>query len=466
MGETSDEPLSEWTGRTIRDRYQLVKPLASGGMGVVFEGVDKSSGERVAVKLMQSELTDSPEAYQRFRREVTLARTLSSPHLVEVFDGGVLDEGLPFMVMELLEGQDLDAYLEERGPVPTSEALRLLVDILEGLGAAHAEGVVHRDLKPANIFLPTRGGLKLLDFGIAKAFDDAKLPGAETGKLTSTRSVLGSPAYMSPEQLTTPKDVDGRTDLWSAGVILFELLTGRLLFAAETVGATFANVLNMPIPRLGNARASNVLQAVEGIVARCLERDPDDRYQTVAELQSELERLVARPIRASLPPTGAAAPKTTTSPSVSYDEDTVLAPTVAQPSHPPEQTFGPLSAATMPVDKPSKLPLAVGGTLLLLGVTGYFLATSPRPGGANGMAPTPKPSAASAAPFLTGPTNSSLSFVETPSPPPSASTAETSTTAAPSPSALPAPPPRPRLPPRPLTTPKPDEDALDREVRQ
>ncbi|MEM1034856.1 MAG: serine/threonine-protein kinase, partial [Myxococcota bacterium] len=236
--------------RLIDGRYRVTQELASGGMGVVLLAEDEQAGTEVAIKVVRGDLANSAEAVARFRREMKVLATLDSPRIVTAYEAGSVS-GMPFLVMERLRGQGLDDLLDECGPLPLARAIDIAIELLEALADAHAAGVVHRDLKPSNIWLTPGGDLKLLDFGVAKMRTEAPADGYETtGILTGTGAVLGSPAYMAPEQLVSSKEADERADLWSVGVILYELVTGRLLFEAKTVGGVFANVLQMPIPPL------------------------------------------------------------------------------------------------------------------------------------------------------------------------------------------------------------------------
>ncbi|MEZ4446968.1 MAG: serine/threonine-protein kinase [Polyangiaceae bacterium] len=316
------DDMRERVGSTLAGRYRVTAPLAKGGMGAVFDGVDIDTGEPVAIKLLRKELAESKEALVRFRREIEATERIDAPQIVAVYHADVTDDGTPFMVMERLTGRDLEAVMA--GP-PLDQALviALALDLLDGLAHAHAAGVVHRDLKPSNVFMTEGGAIKILDFGIAKVFDDAKVDGGETGKLTSTQAVLGSPAYLSPEQLVSSKEVDGRTDIWSVGVILYELLVGETLFGGDTVGAIFSNVIKMPIAPLASRRPG-IDPRLDEIVMRCLEREPSARYQTVVELADDLNDLVGT--RPSMLPeaTGPAAPRPPSQRAPTVVSDTAL----------------------------------------------------------------------------------------------------------------------------------------------
>lgn len=276
-------------GMTLADRYRITRPLAEGGMGAVFLGVDEHTGNEVAIKVMRGELARSEEALARFRREVRAVATLDSPHIVTAHDAGTVD-GMPYLVMERLQGRGLDE-LAEAGEIDARRAVTIIIDLLAGLSHAHAAGIIHRDLKPSNVWITNDDRVKILDFGVAKMQGAARSAGDETGKLTGSGAVLGSPAYMSPEQLVSSKEAGVQADLWSVGVVLYELLTGSMLFKAETVGGIFANVIRMPIPPLREVMPG-VSPELERIVARCLERDPELRFPSAENLADELRAVV------------------------------------------------------------------------------------------------------------------------------------------------------------------------------
>lgn len=298
MGSTGTLPI----GGVVADRYRIVRSMATGGMGEVYEAEHDELRVRVALKVLQREQAAIPEAVERFLREARAAASLGSEHVAKVFDVGRTADGAPYLAMELLEGDDLERVLEKRGPLPVHEAVTYIVEALQALVEAHARGIVHRDLKPSNLFLARSGDrtkVKILDFGISKLEQGLEAPQVS---LTSTRSMLGSPGYMSPEQVRSSKNVDARTDIWSIGVILYELLSGSQAFVGETLGDVFAKIREEPLPSIRTVRA-DVPHALEQILARCLERDRMLRYASAAEL---LEAL--RPYAS---PSGAEAARTT-----------------------------------------------------------------------------------------------------------------------------------------------------------
>jgi eukaryotic-like serine/threonine-protein kinase len=255
-------------------------------MGVVVSARHVQLGHLVAIKFLNRRAAQLQEATTRFLREARAAVGLHSAHVVRVMDAGTHSSGLPYMIMEHLSGMDLSALLEERGVLPIAEAVDYVLQACEALAEAHAAGIVHRDLKPGNLFLG-RGAdgaplVKVLDFGISKAMEGNALVASEAS-LTATSSIMGSPLYMSPEQLRSSKNVDLRTDLWSLGVILYQLISGEPPFEADTVTGLCAMIVADAPPAL-RSRAPQVPEALDRVVMRCLDKDMTRRFQSVGEL--------------------------------------------------------------------------------------------------------------------------------------------------------------------------------------
>jgi serine/threonine-protein kinase len=275
-------------GAILAQRYQVERLLGVGGMGYVVRAKQIFTDQPVAVKLLLPERARDRAVVARFLREARAAARLKNEHVCRILDVGMLDDGAPYIAMEYLDGQDLGTVVKERGALNVREAVACLRQVCEAVAEAHALGIVHRDLKPHNLFLSMHpdgsGTIKVLDFGIAKILD----PGADQLQLTSDGAILGSPAYMAPEQMMSARTVDTRADIWALGVVLFELLGGRTPFAAPSVNATCARVLTQPAPHLGELGVT-VPPALEALIARCLEKDREKRLGTVAELANALE---------------------------------------------------------------------------------------------------------------------------------------------------------------------------------
>jgi len=235
-------------GDLLAGKYLIERRLGQGGMGTVFAATHVQLREAVALKCLRPHVAHNPAMVARFVREARAAVRIKSEHVARVLDVGSLPTGEPFMVMELLSGQDLHRVSAERGPLPAAEAALYVAHACDAVAEAHLYGIVHRDLKPANLFLTRRADgsplVKVLDFGISKVADEDDV------NLTATTDVLGSPLYMSPEQIRSPKDVDARSDVWALGAILYKLLTGRAAFAAQSSSASLAKIVADPPPSL------------------------------------------------------------------------------------------------------------------------------------------------------------------------------------------------------------------------
>ncbi len=269
-------------GDVLAGKYRIERVLGQGGMGVVVAATHLQLDERVALKFLLPEALENGEAVARFAREARAAVKIKSEHVARVSDVGTLESGSPYMVMEYLQGQDLADWVRDRGPMNVPDAVEFVLQACEALAEAHALGIVHRDLKPANLFVTKRADgspcIKVLDFGISKF----TLPGASDLNMTRTQAIMGSPLYMSPEQMSSARGVDARTDLWAIGVILYEILSGHVPFEAETLPQLCGLILE-GTPRSLRETRPDVPQAVEACILRCLAKDRAARFANAAE---------------------------------------------------------------------------------------------------------------------------------------------------------------------------------------
>jgi eukaryotic-like serine/threonine-protein kinase len=279
-------PHLDLTGAILSRRYALKRVIGSGGMGTVYESIHPDEQKPVAVKVLASDYMQDADVRSRFVEEGRMCQRLIHPNIVRVFEVSEAEDGSPYIVMEFLDGVPLSAYTRTGGRVPVVQAATILQGILAGLAAAHAQGIVHRDLKPENVFLAREPNgqfcAKILDFGIAKVMDLA----GGMGSKTRTGIMLGTPAYMSPEQIKNTKDTDVRTDLWSAAVMFFEMLTGRVAFPAPTEYARLAAVLNTDPPPLESIDPA--LAPLSALVQKGMSKDRTQRYQTALEMARAL----------------------------------------------------------------------------------------------------------------------------------------------------------------------------------
>jgi hypothetical protein len=284
-------------GDVLGGKFEVERVLGAGGMGVVVAARHMQLEQRVALKFLLPAACEVPGAVSRFLREGKAAARITSEHVAKVVDTGVLDGGAPYLVMEYLEGQDLGAVAKQRGKIAPTDAVEYVLQACEAIVEAHALGIVHRDLKPANLFLSRRKDgsplVKVLDFGISK------VEGGSRPDLTSATTLMGSPRYMSPEQMLSAKDVDARTDVWALGVILFELVTGRPVWEADTVQGLCALITSEPAPKL-RTLVPDVPAVLEDVVMRCLAKKRDDRLASVAELALALEPIAPASAKTSI----------------------------------------------------------------------------------------------------------------------------------------------------------------------
>ncbi|MFN8094174.1 MAG: serine/threonine-protein kinase [Vicinamibacteria bacterium] len=266
-------------GSVLASRYDIRRVLGRGGMGMVYEAHDRLLDERVAIKVLRPDVATSSELEQRFRAEIKIARAVSHRNVCRIHEYGE-DGDLRFISMAYVDGTDLKAVLRAKGALPAAEAFDVLVPVAEALAAIHDEGIVHRDLKTPNIMIDSRGVVRVMDFGIAKQ------SGAEGLDMTATGQIVGTPEYMSPEQVHG-RGLDGRSDLYSLGVVAFELFTGRTPFRAETPLATVLLHLNEP-PPLEGPPAEKLPAAMVPVLRRALAKSRDERYADAREMTRAL----------------------------------------------------------------------------------------------------------------------------------------------------------------------------------
>ena len=282
-----DSELPVRRGDVLSGRYAVDRILAAGGMGVVCLGRHVELEQPVAIKFLRRELSQNRAVVQRFLNEAKAAASLRSEHVVRVIDVAEHESGRPYLVMEHLDGLDLGTLVEREGPIHPSRATGYVLDVCAALAEAHAAGIVHRDIKPENLILCTVSGrevVKVVDFGLAKRIDSA-----QAKVVTNPGEGMGSPCYMSPEQIATPHAVDARTDIWSLGVVLYRLVSGWLPFDGDSLSEVCARVLNA-VPRPLTELLPRLDGELDAIVRRCLQKNREDRFASIDELTLELRR--------------------------------------------------------------------------------------------------------------------------------------------------------------------------------
>lgn len=329
-------------------RYRITRELGRGGMSIVFEATSLKLRRRVAIKVPRSEQPLTSEARRRLEREISVGATLESSHIARVFDWDTDADGTPFVVMEYVPGEDLRRVLTRTGPMPLRRAVHLMLQVCRGLAVAHRQGVIHRDLKPSNLAVtPELGGYEhctLLDFGVAK------IPAAVDGDSTRTGAMVGTLAYMPPEQIRGEKDLDARADLYALGTILFECLSGQRAFDADSQHALMYRILHGTPPSL-TPLLPGLPPAVDSFLTRALAADRAERFQSVEEFASALENLL---------PAGAER--------VSVDADTMASELGRQPAMLPSRAR-----------KPRRTALVIASGLVALVVAVILLASPGQP---------------------------------------------------------------------------------------
>ena len=364
-------------GDILADKYRIESVLGVGGMGIVVSAIHLQLGQRFAIKLIIEQFARHPEAVGRFLREARAAVQIQSEHVARVSDVGTLPNDTPYMVMEYLEGADLGEVIESRGFLSQQEAVDYVLQATEAIAEAHSLGIVHRDLKPANLFLSRRKDgsplVKVLDFGISKASNRD----SSAAEMTATTSVMGSPQYMSPEQMRSTKNVDARTDIWALGLIVYELLSGKKPFDAETIPGLCAVIATEPPLPLATFR-SDLPPGLSEAIERCLEKDPANRYQNVGELAKALLPYASRAGRTSVERiVGMMRASGLAETELNLPPSSHLAVS-SEGASPTQATF----ANTFGPKPPRSLPIAVivaGAAIVLGGAVGAFMFLSSSP---------------------------------------------------------------------------------------
>lgn len=478
MSELEQVSLRLEPGQLIAGKWRIEGVIGQGGMAQVVSAVHTELDQRVAIKTLLPEHACSATTVNRFLREAKAAAKIRSDHVARVFDTGRLEQGSPYMVLEYLDGTDLARWVEENGPMTVRDAVDAVIQACDAIAQAHALGIVHRDLKPSNLFFTTRGdgtrSVKVIDFGISKQITlDASM--------TGTAEVFGSPQYMSPEQIRASRDVDGRTDVWALGVVLYELLTGEPPFTAESVLLLGGVILGQEPAPLRQFR-EDVPAIVEATMMKCLRKNPDDRFSTAVEIAEALVPFASDSVKAlvgSMPRLAAAAPISSQDPFKQSDPNIPI-PSSSSGSAPRSLPFSPPSsgrrvvvhrepnhsdtlgaAATQSntgditpkrgLSTPLGAGLAAAGITLVLGAAALvvYVARTPTTDGRE----TPTATAAANAPPSAA---TSLPILTSAMPPPIASVASPDTTPSSQPSArasatVRTPPPNAPLSPRPRT---------------
>ncbi|HTR55651.1 MAG TPA: serine/threonine-protein kinase [Kofleriaceae bacterium] len=454
MYEGAAQPQLGNPGDILLGKYRVEEVIGVGGMGRVVRASHLYLQQPVAIKILLPNMAESQSTVARFLREAQATVRLRSEHIARVMDVGTLPDGTPFMVMEFLDGYDLNQILRHHGPQVAQAVVDLMLQACEGIAEAHAMGIVHRDIKPSNFFITRRPDgsslLKILDFGISKAGD-------EISELTGTQTVIGTPTYMAPEQMQTARSTDPRSDIWSMGVVMYQMLAGRPPFEAEHYAQLVLKVATEPAAPLQVPLPGGL----QSIVMRCLEKDPKNRLQTVGELARMLAPYASDPLSAQQ--SAERATRILTSPRGSQPgfplggtagAGTPLTPPALTPKSWMQTGGSSLSAAAGQVGRSQKSGrgVIIGGVAALCiatGVGGFLLAkngggssdpaaethvtapdTTPAPAAAPTTAPAPAPTPTPAVTPIAPTATTTTTTPTTPTPPPI-------------PKAVPAPPPQP-----------------------
>jgi serine/threonine-protein kinase len=357
-------------GSIIGGKYRIEAEIGEGGMASVFAAYSSALRSHVAIKLLKPELATDLRLVGRFVREGRIAARIDSRHVARIHEFGICEKnGIPFIAFELLQGEDLEKVLAAHGPMPVSLAVDYVMQALVGVAAAHFHGIAHRDLKPANLFRVQTPGqppvIKVLDFGVAKALRGLEL---ERGPQTSTSALIGTPPYMAPEQLRSSKRIDARADIWSVGVVLYELLTAAHPFDGATFGALLAAIMKgSPVP-IERHRA-DLPPPLVGVILKCLQKERDHRFQSVKELATALAPFGSQTAHIALSTIHEASDETLRD-RFSSDEDLTISSSGPRTAPPPASAPAPAPARS------SRLVIIIAALFVLLGAggVGFFLA--------------------------------------------------------------------------------------------
>ena len=454
MTDSPPESVDEiHEGSVLAGKYRVLRIIGTGGMGTVVAAHHIQLDERVALKFLLPSSIGNLEAVARFMREARTAFKIKSEHVARVTDVGQLENGSPYIVMEYLEGMDLADWLTTHGAMAIPQAVDFILQASEAIAEAHALGIVHRDLKPANLFCiqgsDGQPSIKVLDFGISKVLNES----AQMHAMTRTNGLVGSPLYMSPEHMKSSKSVDARTDIWSLGVILFQLVSGHPPFESEQVTELVLKVATEPATPLRTI-LPEAPEGLERVLMTCLEKDRERRYQTIGDLAQALLEFGSPESRASVDRIVRTLEMGGTTKAVSTLARSGTNPSMAAIPHPvmPHTLASWNEPATSEAASPARARLAADGatvaiTLATATILSFFVYYNlrPRPSAEPGTAASASASAA------TGPTPASPPppAPAPPGPPPATSEAQpppTSSGPTPSPSVAPAAPPAPPLP--------------------
>lgn len=383
--ETTGDPL---IGETLAGKYRVEERLSVGGMGAVYRGTHILMGKTVAIKVLRPSLAADEKIVARFSREARAASKISHPHALSVTDFGEDEGGVVFLIMEFLNGRTLKELIRQEGPLPLTRAVEIMRQVGSALDAAHQEGVVHRDLKSDNIMLINASGAdyaKVLDFGIAKIQEPS---GEQDAGLTSPDLIIGTPQYMSPEQCSQSEQIDSRSDIYSLGVILFEMLVGHVPFVGDSPTVIMLKHLQEPAPSVLKER-SDLPAGVETVVAKALAKQRENRYQTAGELVEDLVIAegtgLVKPELGDRPAVVAAEPVITPVPELSLqdDEQTLVRPRVVD-YVPPPAAARPALPPTASGFNPWRIVIpSLAGLLVVFAVIYAFTRTSQPSANAN-----------------------------------------------------------------------------------